>query len=81
MGAPLIISEKLVSGYETSLALDALQRVLASGLYTEGGGKDEGKKGSKHVKITQRQLSGGNQAWVADADDLKKIDISKIEQV
>lgn len=81
MGAPLIISEKLVSGYETSLAFDALQRVLASGLYREG---NEGRKGNEHVKVTQRQLSGGNQAWVADVDDLKKIDISNpssIEQV
>lgn len=81
MGAPLIISEKLVSGYETSLAFDALQRVLASGLYRDG---NEGKRGNEHVKVTQRQLDGGNQAWVADTDDLKKIDISNpssIDQV
>ena len=84
MGAPVIITEKLVSGNETRLAYEALQRVLVSGLYTgeggEGGegreGREEGKMGNERVRVREKELSGGKKIWVADTDDLQKIDIS-----
>ena len=77
MGAPVIISEKLVAGVETSLALEALQRVLASGVC----GEEEGRRGSESVRVRERQLSGGKKAWIADPDDLKKIDVSDPSQI
>ena len=77
MGAPVIISEKLVAGVETSLALEALQRVLASGVC----GQEEGRRGSESVRVRERQLSGGKKAWIADPDDLKKIDVSDPSQI
>ena len=81
MGAPVIITEKLVSGNETRLAYEALQRVLVSGVYTgeggEGGeGREEGKMGNERVRVREKELSGGKKIWVADTDDLQKIDIS-----
>ena len=75
MGAPVIITEKLVSGNETQLAMEALQRVLVSGVYTGEGG-EEGKRGSERVRVCEKELSGGKKVWVAETDDLKKIDIS-----
>ena len=76
MGAPVIVTEKLVSGNETQVALEALQRVLVSGVYTGEGGEEEGKRGSERVRVHEKELSGGKKIWVADTDDLKKIDIS-----
>ena len=77
MGAPVIVSEKLVAGMETSLVLEALQRVLASGVCE----REEGRKGNESVRVRERQLSGGKKAWIADPDDLKKIDVSDPSQI
>ena len=80
MGAPVITTEKLVGGNETPLALEALQRVLVSGVYT-GEGREEGKTGNEKVRISERELSGGKRAWIADSDDLEKIDISNPSEI
>ena len=75
MGAPLIVTEKLVSGTETQLALNAMQQVLVSGVY--GGRLKDGRLGSEKVRVTRKQLDGGSsEAWIANSEDLKKIDIS-----
>ena len=84
MGAPVIITEKLVAGFETLLALDALQRVLVSGVYTGEGGEEEGKRGNERVRVNNCDIGGGNRAWIAHSHDLATIDISdpaKIQQV
>lgn len=84
MGAPVIITEKLVAGFESAEALDALQRVLVSGVYTGEGGEEEGKRGNERVRINEMDIGGGNRAWIADPHDLAKIDISnpaEIQQV
>ena len=73
MGAPS--ADDKVSGSEGQLALEALQRVLVSGVYTGEGG-EEGKRGSEKVRVREKELSGGKKVWVAETDDLKKIDIS-----
>ena len=60
-----------MAGSETQLALEALERVLASGLYTGEG--EEGRKGNERVRVTGR------------SSDINKIDVSnrtaEIEQV
>ena len=70
MGAPAVLSERLTS-FETITALHQLQRALASGVCEV----DEGKKGNEHVAVTCRTLITGEDVWVADEADLKKIDI------
>ena len=82
MGAPTIIFEKLVAGSETQLALEALERVLASGLYTGEG--EEGRKGNERVRVTEKELGKGKKVWIANTADINKIDVSnpaEIEQV
>ena len=72
MGAPAVLNEKLVSGTETLLALRTMQQVLASGVYAQEGG--EGKNGNDRVAISCQTLTSGRQVWVANPEDLKKID-------
>ena len=88
MGAPVIISEKMVAGSEALLAVQALQRLLASGIYDMAGGErrweEGGKKGNERVRVREWDIGGGKKAWIAESDDLQKIDISdpeKIDQV
>ena len=88
MGAPMIIAEKMVAGNETQLALEALQRLLASGVYDvtsgERGWEEGGRRGCEGVRVREREIGGGKKAWIAEPDDLKKIDISdrtNIDQV
>ena len=80
MGAPMIISEKMVAGNETKLALEALQRLLASDVYNpaagEGGWKVGGKRGSEEVTVRERDVGGGKKVWIAEPGDLQKINIS-----
>lgn len=82
MGAPVIISEKMVAGNETRLALDALQRVLASGIYdAPGGWEDGGKKGNERVTVNERDIGDGRNVWTAEQSDLLKIDVSSAKKV
>ena len=88
MGAPVIISEKMVAGKETRLAVQALQRLLASGVYDtaagERGWEEGGKRGNERVRVRERNIGGGKKVWIAEPDDLEKINVSdpeKIDQV
>lgn len=82
MGAPMIISEKMVAGNETRLAVEALQRVLASGVYSgEGGWEEGGRRGNERVRVEERDIGGGKKVWIAKPDDLQKIDISDLEKI
>ena len=76
MGAPAVQDEKL-SSLENITALHELQRTLASGVCEV----DEGKKGNEHVTVTCRTLTTGDKVWVADKDDLKKIDIGQTADI
>ena len=80
MGSPIILCEKMLAGNETRLALEALQRLLASGVYDsatgEGGWEEGGRRGSEDVRVREKDLGGGKKAWIAEPDDLKKVDIS-----
>ena len=73
MGAPSACDK--ISGNEGQFALEAVQSVLVSGVYTEEGG-EEGKMGNERVRVREKELSVGEKVWVADTDDLKNIDIS-----
>lgn len=77
MGAPAILSEKLVAGNETILALRTTQRMLASGLCEE----KQGKEGDENVAVTLQSLPSGGQMWVANRDHLENIDISNPETI
>ena len=80
MGAPVIVSEKLIAGVETPSALDAMQRLLASGVF-KGEGREDGKMGNERVRISEREISAGKKVWIADSSDLDKIDISNPEDI
>ena len=49
MGAPTIITEKLVNGKETLSALTALRQLLASGMYESG--NEDGRKSCNGVTV------------------------------
>ena len=80
MGAPVILSEKLVAGVETPLALEAMQRVLAGGVFSGEGGED-GRRGSERVRVSEREIGGGKKVWIADPTDLGKIDVSNPAEI
>ena len=75
MGAPVVIAEKLESGKETPLALRFLQQALASGLYEDE--SEDGRKGNDRVRVSAQTLATGDQVWLANREDLEKIDISQ----
>ncbi len=77
IGAPAVDAEKLVSGDETTLALHTHQRVLASGVCEKG----EGKEGNERVAVALQALPTGGQVWVANREDVAKIDISQPENI
>lgn len=86
MGAPQIVSEKLVSGSENMLAVETMQRLMASGVYDMAtrDWETSGKTGNERVRVKERDAEGGKKVWIANPDDLKEIDISdptKINQV
>lgn len=83
MGAPVIISEKLVNGNETTLCIETMQRILASGrcidqctintVYNVGLCTEEcglGKIGENGVVLSKKCLENGNEAWFVDVSDL-----------
>ena len=62
-----------ILGMQTTYALQAVQQALASGVCDpESGG---GKTGNDKVKVKKQILDDGSVVYVADANDLKKIDI------
>ena len=79
MGAPAIIVEKLAGGMETAGVFEAVQQVVVSGVCGEG--CEEGRKGNERVRVSRRELGGGRQAWIANTEDLEKIDISGVSLV
>lgn len=81
MGAPIVILETL-SGNDTKLALDALQRVLASGIYdTDKGWEEGGKKGNASLRVTEKDMGGGKNVSIAETNDLCNIDVSNVKMV
>ena len=74
MGAPAIINEKLVGGGESACVLEAMQRVVLSGVCGKEG--KEGTKGNERLRVSKMDLGGGKQAWVANTEDLARIDVS-----
>ena len=74
MGAPAIINEKLAGGGESACVLKALQRVVLSGVCGEE--VEEGRRGNERLRVSKMDLGGGKQAWVANTEDLGRIDVS-----
>ena len=70
MGAPAVLNEKLVTSFETTIALSQLEKVLASGVCEV----DEGRSGNEQVAVTCRTLFTGEKVWVADQAGLRNID-------
>ena len=78
MGAPVILIEKLYSGEETLLSLQRLRQVVASGVCE---GEGAGRVGNDKVRVEEKMYSypmDNSQfpIWLANDDDLQKIDIN-----
>ena len=68
MGAPVILSEKLVAGTETTLCLTTVQQILATGVCEA----EDGKKEVEGVSLTTRTLSSGDKIWLPDCKKTAK---------
>ena len=73
MGAPVIMTEKLVAGTETPLCLTTMQQILATGVCEAEGGY-YGKKEREGVSLTTRTLSSGDKIWQPDCKKLPKVE-------
>ena len=73
MGAPVILTEKLVAGTETPLCLTTMQQILATGVCEAEGGY-YGKKEREGVSLTTRTLSSGDKIWQPDCKKLPKVE-------
>ena len=82
MGAPAILIEKLPSGQETRLALNALRRVLASGVCE---GVEGGKASCGGVEVVDKTYSwiDGSQftAYIATNETLQNVDMTNVPDV
>ena len=72
MGAPVILSEKLVAGTETTLCLTTMQQILATGVCEAG----DGKKEVEGVSLTTRTQSSGDKIWLPDCKKLPKVELN-----
>lgn len=82
MGAPAILIEKLPNGQEARLALDRLQRALASGVCEgEGGGRVSGAGVTVIEKEYSRFDGTRFPAWLATDESLRTVDLSNVPKV
>jgi len=70
MGAPNILIEKGVSGTETIIALEAMEKLLASGVCEEA--NDYGKKSVGVIEVKQSTKCSG----IYEATGWEKVDVS-----
>ena len=82
MGAPAISVEKPPNGQEISLALNRLERVLASGVCE---GVEGGKMSGGGVTVVEKQYTTFDgatfSAWVASDESLMNMDLSTVQRV
>ena len=82
MGAPAILIEKPPGGQEANQALDALRRVLASGVCDDVEG---GKAGCGGVEVVEKPYTwiDGSQinTWLANQESLNNVDLQNVPKV